>query len=511
MSGIRPHRSPAVMLTRLPRAAPAAVGVDSAGVLAFLDAVAADGLELHGLMVWRAGAVAVEGFWQPYAADRPHMLHSAVKSWTAAAVGLAVGDGLLHLQDRVVGFFPRHCPEVVGDNLAAMTVQDLLTMRSGHRTGISGGEWRGIDDSWVAAFLREPVPDRPGTAFIYSSASSYMLSAIVTQVTGRTVHDLLAERVFRPLGMTQGAWDLSPEGYSTGGNGLSCTLEDVLTFGVLHLRRGMWDGVQILPADWVDQATSNHVDDVWMAPLDGRRYPARDSMDAAAVERREGYGYHWWMTPWGGARASGLFGQHCILLPAQDAVVAITAALGPGETRLMPHVGRHLVPALGGGRPDPVADDRLLRRLATLALPTPTGVPVSRIEAAIGDKPFRMEPNEDGVEEVRFVFADGQCRLLLRDARGTHQVDAGMAAPVDGETSMTGARLHHAYQPETMRVVASGTWLDPLCLCLTWRFVETAFCDTLLCRFSGGTLRLDRRVNTNPGGMERPTLTGHLA
>src|ERR1700712_4833277 len=125
----------------LPRDIPSARGANSAGMLAFLDA--AKDLELHGLMIYRAGAVVAEGYWQPYAADRPHMLHSAVKSWTGMAVGLAVGDGLLSLDDQVISFFPEHCPAVVSDNLRAMTVRDLLTMRSGHSTGLSGGEWRG--------------------------------------------------------------------------------------------------------------------------------------------------------------------------------------------------------------------------------------------------------------------------------------------------------------------------------------------------------------------------------
>ncbi len=164
---------------RLPRATPAEKGVDPAGILAFLDEVAAGGLELHSFMLFRGGAVVAEGFWRLYGADRVHMQHSATKSWTAAAVGLAIGEGRFGLDDKVIGFFPDQLPADVGDNLAAMTVRDLLTMRSGHSTGISGGEWRSMDSSWVEAFLREPVEEAPGRTFIYSSASSYMLSAIV--------------------------------------------------------------------------------------------------------------------------------------------------------------------------------------------------------------------------------------------------------------------------------------------------------------------------------------------
>ncbi|HEY4251941.1 MAG TPA: serine hydrolase [Roseomonas sp.] len=496
----------------MPRARPASRQVDPQGIQAFLDAVAADGLELHGLMVFRAGAVVAEGYWAPYAAPRPHMLHSAVKSWTAAAVGLAVADGLLTLEDKVVGFFPEHCPSEISPNLAAMTIEDLLTMRSGHATGISGGEWRSLRESWVAAFLQEPVPFRPGEEFIYSSGSSYMLSAIVSRVTGRRIHAYLAERIFHPIGAGPGSWDLSPEGYNPGGNGLSCTLEDMLKFGVLHLQDGVWAGQRLLPEGWVARATRNHVREAWMAPLDGKRFIARDAMPAAAVERREGYGYQWWMTADGGYRASGLFGQQCIVLPRHDAVIAVTAGLPTPEPRLLAHLWQHVVPALGRAAPGAGAtEDALFDRLGRLALPLPAGTARSPVQAMIGGRRFAMAPNEAGVTAVAFAFAGDRCDVMLEDARGVHRITAGFGAPVEGETTMSGAMLHHAYEPDRLRVVASATWLDAHRLCMTWRFVETAFCDTVTCHFDGQALRLERRVNTNAGLTALPPIAGAMA
>lgn len=496
----------------LPRARPSARDVDPRGIQAFLDAVADDGLELHGLMVFRAGAVIAEGYWAPYAAHRPHMLHSAVKSWTATAAGLAIADGLLSLEDKVVSFFPEHCPEEISPNLAAMTVEDLLTMRSGHATGISGGEWRSLRESWVAAFLREPVRFRPGEEFIYSSGSSYMLSAIVSRVTGQRIHDYLAERIFRPLGTGPASWDLSPEGYNTGGNGLSCTLEDMLKFGVLHLQDGVWEGQRLLPEGWVARATRNQVREAWIAPLDGKRFTARDAMPAAAVERREGYGYQWWMTADGGYRASGLFGQQCIVLPHHQAVIAVTGGLPIPEPRLLAHLWRHVVPALGSATPGAeAAEEALADRLGRLALPLPAGEVASPMQAAISGQRFTMEPNEAGVTAVGFDFAGDRCHFTLEDGRGLHRITAGLREPVEGETTMSGARLHHAYEPDRLQVVASATWIDAQQLCMTWRFVETAFCDTVLCHFDGGALRLERRVNTNAGPTALPPIIGATA
>jgi CubicO group peptidase (beta-lactamase class C family) len=496
--------------TALPRDRPGARGVDAARISDFLDSVADNRLELHGLMIYRAGAVVAEGFWNPYASRYPHMLHSAVKSWTGTAVGLAIGDGLLRLDDKVIDFFPEHLPSVVSDNLAAMTVKDLLTMRSGHNTGSSGGEWRALRESWVSLFLREDLTERPGQEFIYSSGSSYMLSAIVTKVTGKTVHALLDERLFRPLGCGSVTWDISPEGYSTGGNGLSCTLEDMLKFGVLYLHDGMWNGKRLLPVGWVAEATRNHVRDIWMGPLDGRRFLARNASPGAALQKRDDYGFQWWITPHGGYRANGLFGQYLIVLPERDAVIAINAAVPYGETGLADAVWRHLLPALDGPPSDQATESRLADQLGRLELPMPVGGPRSGIEATVNGRTFQMEPNEDGVKEIRFDFSADCCRFTLTDGRGTHAVTVGLAGAVESDTTMTGARLHHTYEPDSLHVVATGTWLDQASFNMVWRFVETAFCDTVLCRFDGGRLRLDRRVNVNPGGTERPTITGQL-
>lgn len=498
------------MSTPLPRASLASRNVDPRGISAFLDAVAADGIELHSFMLFRGGAVAVEAFWKPYAPDIPHMLHSATKSWTATAIGLLIDEGRLKLTDRVVSFFPEHLPETVSDNLAAMTVRDLLTMQSGHSTGLSGGEWRGMRESWIRAFFREPVEDVPGRHFMYSSGSSYILSAIVSRITGRRMSELLEERICRPLGMGPIQWDVSPEGVSTGGNGLSCTTEDFLKFGVLHLRDGEWNGQRILSESLVREATRGQVAEVWMGSFDGRRYGARDPAGPRAEERREGYGYHWWMAPNGGYFASGLFGQQCLVLPGQDAVIAFTAALAPRDRRLTDHLWRHVFPALGAAPVATSEEEALQARIAQLRLPDPAGSARGTLAARIGGRSFAIAPNADGIESVSFEFASDAGRFTLRDDRGTHTVSFGLGHGVDGETTMTGHMLHHAYQPERMRVVARGVWTDAHTFLMTWRFVETAFCDTVTCRFDGDRVVLDRSVNTNSSGLSRPAVEGRL-
>ena len=496
-------------MTSLPlrRALPSQQRVSARGVSDFIDAVNAAGLQLHSFMLYRDGAVVAEAFWAPYRADRLHVQHSATKSWVSMAIGLLVDDGVLSLDAKVVDFFAADCPKPVSANLAAMTVGDLLTMRTGHRQGISGGAWRGRSESWVKLFLNEPVADLPGQHFIYSSASSFMLSAIVSVVSGQTAFELCNTRLFQPMGMGRIEWDLAPGGFNTGGNGLSCSTEDLLKFGVLHLQQGNWEGQQLLSREWVAQATRGHVDDVWMGAFDGKRYLGRDESSNGAVTRREGYGYQWWMTLHGGYYASGVFGQQCIVLPQHNAVIAFTAGLPLGERRLHSLLWEHLVPALGVPG-DCAADADLAAQLANQRRPVMTGASTSPHQAQFSGT-FVMEANEDQVSTICLEFGPDHCDFYLTDPRGTHCIRAGLADGIESQTSMTGHYLHHQYQPQITPVVAQARWTEDGALSMTWQFVETAFCDHVTCRIERGSLSVDRRVNVNAGPLQRPTLTGH--
>ncbi|MCK8666651.1 beta-lactamase family protein [Pseudomonas azerbaijanoccidens] len=491
----------------LPRALPHERGVDPQGIVDFLSAVDSAGLELHSFMLYRQGAVVAEAFWRPYSARRRHVQHSATKSWTATAVGLLVDDGRLNLDDKVVSFFPELCPVEISENLAAMTVEDLLTMRTGHPRGISGGDWRNLKTSWVEAFLHEPVTVPPGKDFIYSSASSFMLSAIVTRVSGQTLHALLQERVLDYLGMDGLEWDLAPGGFNSGGNGLSCTTEDSLKFGVLHLNRGQWQGRQLLSPQWIADATRNQVDDVWMGEFDGKQYLPR-SKDSHTESRQEGYGYQWWMTEHGGYYASGVFGQYCMVLPDQDTVIAFTCGLRLGEKRLKAAIWEHLFPALGREASEPhTIQTQLDGLIDALRLPTLQGLSESPHAAALQGR-FAVAPNEDGVLELGFDFHDDYCDFTLIDHRGRHSLRVGLHQPIESQTSLTGNYLHHQYQPEQTPVIAHARWSAQGELRMDWRFVETTFGDHVCCRLEEGRLLFDRGVNTNAGSMQRPTLTG---
>ena len=334
----------------LPRSTPESQGVPSAAIgdlVARLDRIVA----IHSVMVVRHGHVIGQAWWSPQGPDQPHVLNSVSKSFNATAVGLAIEAGRMSLDDPVLKFFPGDAPADPSDNLRAMTVRDLLTMTCGQaeEVKIVG------DHATVKAFLAQPVPFRPGTHFLYNTLGSYVLSAIVTKVTGQTSLAYLKPRLFGPLGIHDPRWDASPEGNSLGGFGLYLRTEDVAKFGQLYLQNGVWNGAQVVPAAWAEQATHRQVSN------------EQEGHAKIGIDWRQGYGFQFWRCTHNAFRADGAGGQFCVVMPDQDAVVAITANTGnmQGELNaiwdgLLPGFGAHPLPE------DAAAQERLRRAIADL-------------------------------------------------------------------------------------------------------------------------------------------------
>jgi CubicO group peptidase (beta-lactamase class C family) len=395
-------------LERLPRSNPEEQGISASAILRYVDAAEARIKSLHSFMLVRHGRVVAEGWWTPYAAAEPHTLFSLSKSFTSTAVGLAINEGKLSVSDPVVGFFPEEAPANPSQNLRSMRVRDLLRMSSGQHAEDVDPFPFDTDQDLVRVFLSKPVAHKPGTHFFYNTAGTYMLSAIVQKVTGQTVHDFLMPRLFQPLGITDPRWDTSAQGVSLGGFGLSVRTEDIACFGQLYLQRGRWNGRQLVPAAWIEEATSLQT--------------ANGSDPAGNWD--QGYGYQFWRCPHNCYRGDGAFGQLCVVMPEADAVLAVTAGtdeLGP-EFNL---TWEYLLPAFAGAAlpPDPAADRKLADRLAGLRLPVQPGQAGSPVAAAIAGKRFVFSGNRIGLESIALVPArDGtgaivECRLAGRDQR----------------------------------------------------------------------------------------------
>ena len=489
-------------LDGLSRAEPSAMGVDADAIVAFVDAVEAAELDLHSLMIHRNGKVVAEAWRWPYRADRPRNLHSVAKSFTACAIGLALDEKRFTLDDKVVSFFPDALPAVVGDWLAALTLEDLLTMRVGHGGETSGAQWRALGTSWIEAFFRIPVVEQPGGSFLYTSAASYMLSAVLNRVTGETLHDYLKPRLLGPLGITGETWDIGPDGINPGGNGLTAKTVDLLKLGILHAQNGVWEGRRLLPEHWVATATRAHVES-------GR------------------YGYHWWTRPDGMYSAIGKFVQMAVVFPAHGVTLAVTGAI-KGSGRLMPYIDRYFPAAFREALRDgpiagPAADARLKARLvewqredapvawkAPYLLAGPVAHSGGTTRARTEKRRFTTQPNAQGIEALQLEFSERECTLRLTDADDEHAIVAGFDRWIEGANEMPGRDLHHGYRLMGSPVVARACWLDPARLQMTWIFAETAFRDTVICEFAGQQIVFKREVNINSAALRHDDVTGTL-
>lgn len=309
----------------LPRSTPEAEGVSSEKLLAFLKAADEKVDSMHSFMLVRNGKVVSEAWWEPEAADKPHVLWSLSKSFTSTAVGFAVTEGKLKIDEPVSKFFPESMPENPSDNLKAMQVKDLLTMAAGHQNEV----FLRNEKDWPKAFLAHPVPHKPGTHFQYNTPATFMQAAIVEKLSGENLVDYLQPRLFEPLGIEKPTWDKNPAGITLGGYGLYLKTEDIAKFGQLYLQKGKWNGKQIITPEWIELATSKQV--------------ANGSNPDS--DWNQGYGFQFWRCRHNAFRGDGKDGQFCIVIPDQNAVIAITANTGNMQAELNV-VWDYLLPAL---------------------------------------------------------------------------------------------------------------------------------------------------------------------
>ncbi|MGF0173960.1 serine hydrolase domain-containing protein [Streptomyces sp. Marseille-Q5077] len=345
----------------LPSSTPAAQGVDASGVLAFLDALdAAPDIEPHSLMILRHDRLVASGWWAPYTPERPHLLYSISKSFTSTAAGIAAGEGLIRLDDPVISYFPEFDADITDPRSRAMLVRHVASMASGHETdALDEARARDREDLVRGFLLAAPTRD-PGTVFAYNQPATFTLAAIVQRASGQSLTEYLRPRLLDPLGIGEVAWLRHRDGRELGFSGLHATTDAIARLGRLYLRGGMWDGKRLLPEWWVAEATRPQISNSGVMPGD---------------DWQHGYGFKFWMSRHG-YRGDGAFGQFCLVLPEQDAVIATTADTWNMQG-LLDLVWEHLLPAF---RPAPLtggeaADVALAERLAGLALPPAAGEP----------------------------------------------------------------------------------------------------------------------------------------
>jgi CubicO group peptidase (beta-lactamase class C family) len=465
-------------MTSLPRSTPEAQGVSSVAIARLVDVLDRSVNDVHSLMLVRHGHVIAEGWWAPYRADAPHALFSVSKSFTSTAVGFAIEEGLLGLDDRVVDLLPDDLPEVVGDNLAAMRLRHLLTMTTGHAVDTVGLVDQG-GHNWSRGLLALPVELAPGSTFVYNTGATYLVSAILQRLTGQRLLDYLAPRLFEPLGIEGAVWEQCPRGIDVGGWGLSVTTEDVARFGQTYLRGGVWNDRQVVPSRWVAAATSAQVSNSTAGP---------------ALDNVQGYGYQFWRNRHGSYRADGAFGQLSIAFPEQDALLVLTSGVQEAQVEL-DLVWEHLLPVLGSHETlpaDAAAHAALTERLRALRISPPSGTASSPTAARVDGDAFTLPRNTLGLESVAVATVEGATLLTLATAAGSQQIVCGHERWVDGEAALLDATV----QP----IAAAGAWVDDDAYLATAQLTATPFALSIALDFRGDevTVNVEQNVSFGP-------------
>lgn len=490
--------------TFLPRSAPEAEGVSSQGIIDFLNAAEKSKNEFHSIMILRHGKVIAEGWWNPYRPDLKHTLYSTSKSFTATAVGFAVSEKRLSVNDKVISFFPTALPDTVSPFLSEMRVRDLLSMSAGQDPDPT---FRTVtrDSDWVISFLAIPVVHEPGTTFLYNTLATYMLSAIVQKVTGEKIIDYLKPRLFDPLSINGMDWEVDPRGINTGGWGLRLRTEDMAKFGQLFLQKGKWNGKQILASGWIDEATTSKIEQRPDAPQ-----TVRDSSDWL-----QGYCYQMWRSRHNGFRADGAYGQYIIVMPDKDAVIAVTCET-PNMQDEINLIWDYLLPAM---QPDRLPENKALsaalkQKLSSLALPLPDPGNGSAIISQISGKTFFMDPNENKLEKISFRSDGNTCNVTMIINSENYNISFGSGKWINGETTLPGpnlllyAKAHNVGLPPA-KVAGSYGKKEGGTLELVLRYIESPHTMTISCRFDGTKISVSF-LNSIEQGRSQPAINGEM-
>jgi CubicO group peptidase (beta-lactamase class C family) len=483
-----------MLIPDLPRTSPERQGIASSALLQFVETLDSQLRELHSFMLLRHGSVVAEGWWSPYRREYPHMVFSLGKSFTSTAVGMAVAEGYFSIDDPVLSFFRDEATTGGSAYLAAMRVRHLLSMTAGHTVDTWAFMVDRPDGDWIKGFFAVPVVHAPGTHFLYNTGATYLLAAIVQKTTGTRLIDYLEPRLFAPLGIQRAAWDESPQGIAAGGVGLRLTTEDIARFGQLYLQQGIWQGRRLLSEAWIAEATTSRI-----APV------ANSHSDWT-----QGYGYQFWRCRHGAYRGDGVFGQYCIIMPEQDAVLAITGGLDVYDAPLpLNLVWDLLLPAMSKA---PLAEasaaaHRLTEKLSRLTLLPVQGRATSPVASRVVGRTYAVDVNDLQIETIALHGTESGWTVRINTAAGDEAISCGHDVWQPGQTTL----FNDFWVVGPTPVVASGAWTTEESFTMVVRLYETPFFHTLVCHFIGDELLIETWVNASLEATKTLLLTAHPA
>lgn len=374
---------------------PESTGIPSASICRFIKRLASKNVPMHSVLLFHKDYLITEGYYAPYTADTLHRMFSISKSFTSIAIGLLEDEGKLSLSDYICDFFPEYVSENTHPWIRQMTIRDMLMMRTCHAATTYKID---LQSDWVESFFTVPPTHPSGKFFHYDTSSAHTLCALVERLSGMDMLSYLKEKL-APLGLSEESYMIKdPFGVSMGGSGLVAKPIDLLKFGYLLMHQGKLPktGEQLIPADYVREATSNLIPTVATAPL-----PSESC----------GYGYQIWQNEKGGFVCYGMGGQLIIVLPEYELICVTTAdtqGMAGGNQLIYDALYEEILPHISATplTETPTEYDSLCQQLNNLAIaPLANTLTVSDYHR-FSDKEYKLLENKNGFSKLSVEFAE---------------------------------------------------------------------------------------------------------
>jgi hypothetical protein len=323
-----------------------------------------------------------------------------------------------------------------------------------------------------------------------------MLSAIVQKATGMTVLAYLKPRLFEPLGIDSPTWVADPQGISAGAYGLSLRTEEIARFGQLYLQKGNWKGKQLIPSQWVEEATA--------------RQTANGSSPNSDWD--QGYGYQFWRSRHNTYRGDGAFGQYCMVIPEFDAVVVITSGVRDMQS-VMNLVWEKLLPRMKANHlpENSVARRKLQAKLAGLVVKLPSGQPTMPLALKVSGKWFAFPKNDRDIEAVSFDFNSSTPVLNVRTTGREIRTPIGIGSWRKTPNAFTNGIDKFLTVPTQPLVAVSGAWSANDVFNVKLVLYQTPYYSALTFKFDGDRLLFDAEHNVSFGPRKLPQLVGQAS
>jgi CubicO group peptidase (beta-lactamase class C family) len=448
-------------------------------------------LEVNSFILLQDGKVTAQ-FWRPpYRKDSPQLLYSLSKSFTSIAVGIAWDNGLLNLDDKVISFFSEKLPANIKPNLAKMTVHHLLSMNAGHHDNIYATVAK--EQDWVKTYLSLDVEHEPGSHYRYSTHSTYMLSAIIEQVTGQNMIDFLMPRLFEPLGISRPSWETCPLGITAGGMGLSIPTEDIAKFGLMLLNKGVYEGKRIVSEQYIKLATTEQSD---------------NRAGAERIDSAQGYGYQIHLCRRGCYRGDGAFGQLCFVAPKENIVIAATSSFKnmAALQTLLDLIYEHIIDQLDNDLIyTPEYNIDLQELLSKISGPIPAIKPVPVNMPIENAGCYVMDDNPHGLNQIVFHLKGEQ--LELQASYGDERDNIlrfNFAEPMRIKDV-----FYKDLSKQLQEVITYAAWHNSRTLQLTLFYIETPYVVTYTISFQDQIIDFQFNINVSMNITEY-RVTGHL-